>query len=57
MPSWGGYPVPTAPKEPDSKCSECKRLVKILEQMRALPLPERVSYVYVGLINEALEGK
>lgn len=54
---WGGYPAVTPPaKKQEPKCDECRRVRAILERGRDLPLPERVSYVYVGLIREALEG-
>jgi hypothetical protein len=58
--SFGGfYPQTTTSTSTAKKpeCAECKRLLGIFEQMRSLPLPQRVSYVYMGLINEALEGK
>jgi hypothetical protein len=57
MPSTTGMFPNSDPKPKSSGCDECKRLLGIFEQMRALPLPQRVSYVYMGLINEALEGK
>lgn len=56
MPTSGFFPNSTSISTTKPSCAECKRLLKVLESMRALPLNQRVSYVYQGLINEALEG-
>ena len=46
---------PTEKKESDKDRAD--RYENALKQMRDLPLPQRVSYVYMGIIKDALEPK